>query len=62
MLKNILEILAEIMGFLAGMSFIARVFKQLLIQFHIFDKYDKYYKEFIRKKETMLKRSLKIVP
>lgn len=31
MLKNILEIMAEIMGLLAGMSFIARVSKQLLV-------------------------------
>ena len=44
MIKNILEILAEIMGFLAGMSFIARVCKHILVEHKIFEKYDRYHR------------------
>mmetsp|Transcript_19046 Transcript_19046/g.18177 ORF Transcript_19046/g.18177 Transcript_19046/m.18177 type:complete len:187 (+) Transcript_19046:199-759(+) len=48
-LKNILEILAEIMGFLAGMSFIARFTKQILVNHRVFSSYD----------EAMLERPAK---
>jgi hypothetical protein len=41
MLKTILEILAEMLGFVAGMAFIARVSKQFLVSHKIFLKYDK---------------------
>ncbi len=40
-LKNILEALAEVMGFLAGMSFIARLSKHILVTHKIGRVYDK---------------------
>lgn len=39
-LKSILEIMAEIMGFLAGMSFVARFSKQILLNNGVFKGYD----------------------
>ena len=40
-LKNILEALAEIMGFLAGFSFIARFSKHILVAHRVGRKFDK---------------------
>ena len=42
-IKNILEVVAEIMGFLAGMSFVARMTKHLLTNHKIGAEYDKMY-------------------
>lgn len=56
MLKNILEVLAEIMGFLAGMSFMARFAKQVLMKYKVGEKYDKEIGSLIIDKSPVNKR------
>lgn len=53
MLKNILEVLAEIMGFLAGMSFIARFTKQILLNHGVWNKYDLMMEERLLRKRSI---------
>jgi hypothetical protein len=53
MLKNILEVLAEIMGFLAGMAFIARFTKQILVNHGICSKYDVIMEDRLLRRKSM---------
>lgn len=43
MLKSFFESLAEVMGFVAGFSFISRLMKHILIQHNVFNQYDEQY-------------------
>ena len=42
------------MGFLAGISFIAKVSKHILTEYHVFEYYDKQLSEFKEKKQKIL--------
>lgn len=53
MLKNIMEVLAEIMGFLAGMSFVARFTKQILLNHGIWSQYDSLMEERLLRKKSI---------